>query len=79
VTGDGTLDLVVGAEETLVVLRNDGTPSQPAFAAPAPVSAAGIPRLAKPAFGDLTDDGRAELLLGGEGGGLVLFRPAPRR
>jgi hypothetical protein len=79
VTGDGALDLVVGTEENLVVLRNEGTPSRPSFAAPAPVSASGIPRLAKPAFGDLTSDGTAELLLGGERGGLVLFQPAPRR
>ena len=77
VDGDGALDLVVGAEETLVVLHNQGTPTDPSFGAPTSVSAEGVPRLAKPAFGDLNGDGQAELLLGGERGGLVLFQPAP--
>jgi len=76
--GDGTLDLIVGTEEKLFVLRNEGTSSKPSFAAPTPVSKDGIPRLAQPAVGDLNADGQTELLLGGEGGGLVLFRAGSR-
>ena len=77
VNGDSTLDLIVGAEEKLVVLRNTGTPSNPSFAAPTPVSVEGIPRLAYPAVGDLDGNGQVDLLLGTERGGIVLFQ-APR-
>lgn len=80
IDGDGTLDLVVGTEETLVVLRNEGTPGTPSFpSSPTPVSLDGVPQLAHPAVGDLNEDGRAELVMGNERGGLVLFRPVPGR
>lgn len=78
VDGDGTLDLVVGAENKLVVLRNEGTPTAPSFGPPTPVSAEGVPRLAYPAFGDLNGDGVDELLLGAERGGLVLYQSGGR-
>ncbi len=78
VDGDGTLDLIVGAEEKLVVLRNEGTPSAPSFASPSPISVDGISRLAHPAVGDLNGNGQAELLLGIERGGLILLQGAPR-
>jgi hypothetical protein len=78
VDGDGTLDLIVGTEKKMVVLRNEGTPSQPSFEAPTPVSIDGSPRLAHPAVGDLSGDGRSELVVGSERGGLVLFQ-APAR
>jgi uncharacterized protein (DUF2141 family) len=76
VDGDGTLDLIVGTEETLVVIENEGTPSAPSFArSPTAVSTDGMLRLAHPAVGDLSGDGRTEVLLGTERGGLVLLQP----
>jgi len=78
VDGEGTLDFVVGTEEKLFVLRNEGTPNAPSFASPTPVSVDGILRLAQPAVGDLNRDGQNELLLGTERGGLLLLK-APSR
>lgn len=75
--GDGTLDLIVGTKEGLVTLVNEGTPNDPSFSpSPAPVTLDGVPDLAHPAVGDLSGNGRAELVLGGERGGLVLFQAA---
>lgn len=75
VDGDGTLDLLLGTEEELLLLRNRGTAQEPDFAPPTTVDLDGVPQQAAPAFGDLTDDGSPELLMGGKRGGLVLFRP----
>jgi hypothetical protein len=75
VDGDGTLDLVVGTEEDLVVLRNTGTPTDPSFAqAPTSVSVDGMLSLAHPAVGDLSGNGRSDVILGTERGGLVLLQ-----
>jgi hypothetical protein len=75
VDGDGTLDLVVGTEEDLVVLRNTGTPTDPSFAqAPTSVSVDGMLSLAHPAVGDLSGNGRSNVILGTERGGLVLLQ-----
>ena len=79
VDGDGTLDLLVGADNELLLLRNQGTAQAPDFGAPAPIDLDGIPRKAVPAFGDLDQDGQSELLLGGQRGGLVLFQPGAVR
>jgi len=80
VNRDGTLDLVVGAEEGLFVVENTGTPSDPAFEEEQdPVSVDGVPRLATPAVLDLDGDGTDDLVSGGERGGLVLFQPDPAR
>jgi len=74
IDGDGTLDLLIGAEKSLSLLRNEGTPQRPNFAAPTPVDLKGVPRHATPAIGDLDDDGQSELVMGGQRGGLVLFQ-----
>lgn len=80
VNRDGTLDLLVGAEEGLFVVENTGTPSDPAFEEEqVPVSVDGVPRLATPAVVDLDGDGADDLVSGGERGGLVLFQPDPAR
>jgi len=79
VDGDGRLDLLVGTKQELLLARNQGSPSAPEFNTPRAVSLDGVPRQATPAFGDLTGDGQAELLVGGQRGGLVLFRPHASR
>lgn len=76
VDGNGVLDLIVGAEEGLFVVRNTGTPTAPAFdGSPTPVSVDGLLRLATPAVGDLDGDGQVDVVSGTERGGLVLFQP----
>ncbi|MFB6248069.1 MAG: FG-GAP repeat domain-containing protein [Salinibacter sp.] len=80
VNRDGTLDLLVGAEEGLFVVENTGTPTDPAFEAEqVPVSLDGVPRLAAPAVVDLDGDGVPDLVSGSERGGLLLFQPASER
>jgi hypothetical protein len=80
VNRDGTLDLLVGAEEGLFVVENTGSPSNPAFEdEQASVALDGVPRLATPAVVDLDGDGVPDLVSGGERGGLVLFQPDPAR
>lgn len=74
VDGDGTLDLIVGDKDgTLTLFRNTGTPEAPAFSSDGTTLDLRAPRLAAPAFGDWTGNGRAELLLGGTGGGLMYY------
>ena len=74
VDGDGTLDLLVGTDDELLVLRNQGTATAPDFGAPTPVDLDGVPRQAAPAMGDLSGNGQPDLVVGGERGGLVLFQ-----
>lgn len=75
VDDDGRLDLLVGTKDDLLLYRNEGTDGSPSFSeSPASIELDGLPRLATPAFGDLNRDGRAELVVGGQRGGLVLFQ-----
>ena len=73
--GDGVRDLLVGAQEGLFVLENEGTASAPSFGDTTRVQREGIPRLATPAMDDLNGDGRLDLVMGSERGGLVLIQP----
>ncbi len=75
--GDGVRDLLVGAQEGMFVIENEGTASSPSFGDTTRVERAGVPRLATPALSDLNNDGRLDLLMGSERGGLVLFQPRP--
>ena len=74
--GDGVRDLLVGAQEGLFVLENEGTPSDPSFGDTTRVQREGIPRLATPVMDDLDGDGRLDLVMGSERGGLVLLQPS---
>ncbi len=79
VDGDGTLDLIVGTEEGLRVLPNTGTSSNPSFAdSSSTVSVKGMLSLAHPSVGDLSGDGRPEVVVGTKRGGIVLLQAAPR-
>lgn len=72
--GNGLLDLVIGSEGGGAVLyRNVGTPSEPRFQED-PEWQVPLPRHSVPAFGDLTGNGRPELLSGGHSGGVQFYR-----
>ena len=76
VNDDGTLDLLVGTKNGLHVLRNTGTPEAPSFAAPTTLGTRdGVPSLANPVMLDVDGDGQSDLVMGGQGGGLVLLQP----
>ena len=73
--GDGDLDLVVGREETdLVVFRNEGTPQAPRFVEQASHRLPAPPMpMAVPAFVDVDGDGDRDVFFGGLRGGLTYF------
>lgn len=80
VNGNGRLDLLVGTEEGLFLLRNEGTGSTPSFVEdPDSLALDGVAPLATPVGADLESNGQFDLVLGGEGGGLVLFQTARPR
>lgn len=74
--GDGRLDLLVGTDdEGLRLLRNTGTAANPSFTLDPTFHLEVSPQSA-PATGDLTGDGRLELLVGNRSGGVLYFSRA---
>ena len=74
-TGNGALDLVVGSEQNgLVVYRNTGTASAPAFAEEPDTLPVDAPSLVTPLFAPLAPGGTPALLIGTESGGLQFYR-----
>ena len=77
---DGDLDLLVGDIEGQVhLVRNDGSKTEPAYAAPAVLQAGGNPLKvnggdAGPTVADWDADGAADLIVGNGSGGVVWFR-----
>jgi hypothetical protein len=75
--GDGDLDLLVGWELTgVVAFRNDGSRTEARFVKE-PWFILPVNALAAPAAGDLDGDGRAEIVVGNVGGGLVYYARKP--
>jgi uncharacterized protein (DUF2141 family) len=74
IDGDGDLDLLVGNENGDVKLyRNTGTKTTPAFMLDTSFVLLGSYN-AIPTAADMDGDGKPELLLGGSGGGVQLWR-----
>jgi len=69
IDGDGDLDLFAGEVDlyggTMYFLRNTGTPTSPAFAAPTsnPFGITGVGPIPAASFGDLDDDGDPDFVL----------------
>ncbi len=73
IDSDGDLDLLVGtATGEILVYQNTGTPTAPLFERAAPIPAGR--RRTTPTLGDLTGDGRPDLLAGSDAGGLLYWR-----
>ncbi|HEY8468337.1 MAG TPA: VCBS repeat-containing protein [Longimicrobiales bacterium] len=75
IDGDGDLDLLVGREEGGVAFYlNTGTTRDPRFQPAEPPAPLPLHPYAAPAPADLDGDGRADLVVGSLGGGLLFFR-----
>jgi hypothetical protein len=77
--GDRDLDLAIGTDDgSIVTYRNVGDARSPQFV-PDSLLDVDLPPLVTPAFVDLDGDGRLELMVGTEGGGLLYLRRGRRR
>ncbi len=74
IDGDGDLDLFLGSKSNgMVFFRNTGSIKKPKFTSDALSDSVNAPVLAVPRFGDLDEDGRKELLMGLESGGVLFY------
>jgi len=75
IDADGDWDLFVGSKtEGMKFYRNIGSEMEATFTEESLPISVDAPNIATPRFGDLNEDGKAELLFGTDGGGLIYYR-----